>query len=50
MDKKSFLLLKTLLRSTSRLNKIKYSTDKKVRSKAIGGFVGVVVLFALIMF
>ena len=50
MDKKSFLLLKTLLRSTSRLNKIKYSTDKKVKNKAIGGFVGVVVLFALIMF
>lgn len=50
MDKISFLLLKTLLRSTSRLNKIKYSTDKKVKNKAIGGFVGVVVLFALIMF
>ena len=40
MNNKRILLLKTLLLSTSRINKMRHSKDKKVKSKAIGGFVG----------
>lgn len=49
MNKKRVLLLKTLLLSTSRINKLKYTTDKKMKSRAIGGLVGMGVLYAMIM-
>lgn len=43
------ILLKTMLLSTSRINKVKYSKDKKVKSKAIGGMVGVSLIYLMIM-
>lgn len=49
MSKKSILLLKTLLLSTSRINKMKYSTDKKMKRKAVGGFIGSLVLYLMLM-
>ena len=49
MNNKRILLLKTLLLSTSRINKMRHSKDKKVKSKAIGGFVGLFVLYLMIM-
>ena len=49
MDKNSILLLKTLLLSTSSVNILKYSRNKKKRNKIIGGFVGMFFLYAMIM-
>ncbi len=49
MNKKSMLLLKTLLRSTSRINQIKYVKDPKIRGKAIGGMIGLFVLYLMIV-
>lgn len=46
---KNILLLKTLLLSTSQINKLKYCNDKKKKGKIIGGIVGVVVIYLLIM-
>ena len=48
--KSNILLLKTLLLSTSRFNLIKHCTDAKKRKKAVGGVVGVVVIYAILMF
>ena len=48
MNSKRMLLLKTLLKSTSMRNRIAHSSDKKIRNKAIGGFVGLLCLYALI--
>lgn len=49
MNKNNILLLKTLLLSTSRINRIRYSKDKKVRRKAIAGLIGTIVLFIMIV-
>ncbi len=49
MKRNDILLLKTLLLSTSQRNILRYSKDKKKRRKIIGGFVGVVVLYAMLM-
>ncbi len=49
MSKSGFLLLKTLLLSTSKVNRVKHSKDPKVRRKAIGGVVGETVGFIVIM-
>ena len=46
---KRILLLKTLLLSTSRINRIKNAKDKKVRKKAIVGLSGTIVLFIMLM-
>ena len=46
---KSILLLKTLLLSTSQINIIKHSMDKKKRKRAIGGIVGVAFLYLFII-
>ncbi len=48
--KNNTLLLKTLLISTSRINQIKYCRDSKKRKKAIGGIIGVIVIYAMLMF
>lgn len=45
----SFVLLKTLLLSTSRINAYRYCRDKKKRGRIIGSFVGVACLFAMLM-
>lgn len=45
----SVVLLKALLLSTSRLNTWRYSKDKKKRNKAMGGIIGVWILFIMIM-
>ncbi len=50
MNNKRFILLKTLLLSTSRVNKAKYSRDKKTKNKAIGGLVGVAIIYLMIVF
>ena len=49
MSKQRLLLLRTLLLSTSRINKIKYSDDKKLKNKAVGGFVGMICLLLMIV-
>ena len=43
------LLLKTLLLSTSQINIFKHSTDKKKRKKIVGGFIGAVIVYGMIM-
>ncbi len=49
MDKKSLVLLKTLLLSTSRINVFKYSKDKKKKRKIVGAYIGLFFLYAMIM-
>lgn len=49
MKKRQRVLLGTMLRSTSIINKYKYSNDKKARSKVIGVIVGRVVLMAVLI-
>ena len=46
---KNILLLKTLLRSTSQRNIYKYCKDKKKRGRIAGGFIGTVLVYAMIM-
>ena len=48
MDKKSLVLLKTLLLSTSRINVFKYSKDKKKKRKIVGAYIGLFFLYAMI--
>ncbi len=47
--KKNMLLLKTLLLSTDRWNIYKHTGDKKKRKKIIGGFIGSLVLYLMLM-
>lgn len=49
MKNKSILLLKNLLLSTSRINILKYSKDKKKKSKAIAGMIGVAFIYVMII-
>ena len=49
MKKRQRVLLGTMLRSTSIINKYKYSNDKKARSKVVGIIVGRVVLMAMLI-
>ena len=48
--KNNILLLKMLLLSTSRINLIKHCSDAKKRKKAIGGIIGVIVIYAMLIF
>ena len=48
--KNNIILLKTLLLSTSRINLLKHTDDPKKRKKARGGIIGVIVIFAMLMF
>jgi len=50
MNKPTLALLQAMLRSSSAVNKIKYSKDKKVRGRAIGSLVGKTILYSLLMF
>ncbi len=45
----NLILLKTLLLSTSRVNTFKHSKDKKKRRKIIGAYVGLIILYAMLM-
>ena len=47
--KNSSILLKTLLLSTSQRNIYRYSTDKKKKRKIIGGTIGMICLYAMVM-
>ena len=47
--KHNILLLKTLLLSTSARNIYRYTTDRKKRRRIVGGAVGVVCLYAMVM-
>lgn len=49
MKNKRILLLKTMLLSTSAINILKHSKDKKRRGRAIGSLIGMGVLIAIIM-
>lgn len=49
MNKNALVLLKTLLLSTSQLNMLRHSTDKKKRVKIVGGIVGRVFLYAALI-
>ena len=45
----SLILLKTLLLSTSRINRYRHCTDKRKRGKLAGGIVGVALLYVMLM-
>lgn len=45
----SIILLRTLLRSTSRWNIYRYTTDRKKRRKIIGNTIGVLCLYGMLM-
>jgi len=47
--KNSILLIRTLLLSTSRINLMRHSGDKKQRGRIIGNAIGVVVLYAMMV-
>lgn len=47
--KNNALLLRTLLLSTSGVNTFRYSKDKKKKNKIIGGMIGLIVLYALLV-
>ena len=49
MNRSSLVLLKTLLRSTSQLNIYRYGTDKKKKSRVIGNYIGMSVLYLMLM-
>lgn len=49
MRSNAIVLLKTLLLSTSRINIYRHTTDKKVKSKIIGGIVGLVIIYLMFM-
>lgn len=49
MKNKNMLLLKALLLSTSRVNLYRYCKDKKKRKKIVGGFIGVGLLYLMLM-
>ena len=48
--KKNRILLKTLLMSTSSFNIYRHTTDKKKKGKIVGGFIGLLILYAMLMF
>ena len=47
--KSNFILLKTLLLSTSRFNTFRHTTERKKRHKIVGNCIGVAILYAMIM-
>ena len=49
MKSKRVLLFKTLLLSTSAINKLKTTKDKKKRGKIIGGLIGMGILYLMLM-
>lgn len=49
MKNNAILLLRTLLLSTSQFNIYKHTTDPKKRKKVVSGFIGAVIIYAMIM-
>ena len=49
MKKNNLVLLKTLLLSTNQINIFRNTTDKKKRKKIVGGIIGAVVLYLMLM-
>ena len=49
MNKRDLALLRAMMLSSSSINRIRYSTDKKVRRNAIGSLVGKSILFLMLM-
>lgn len=49
MNNKNLLLLKTLLKSTSTFNYMKYSNDKKRRSRVVANIVGYTIIYIFII-
>ena len=49
MENKELILLRTLLRSTSRFNILKFEKDGKKRGKIIGSFVGIILLYVMLV-
>ena len=49
MNRSSMVLLRTLLRSTSQLNIYKYGTEKKKKGRVIGNYIGMSVLYLMLM-
>ncbi len=49
MKNKDILLLKTLLRSTSSINIYRTTKDKKQKGKIIGGFIGMALLYLMLI-
>ena len=43
------ILLKTLLQSTSRMNILRHTTDRKKRRKIIGAYIGLVCIYGMLM-
>lgn len=48
--KNNIILLKTLLLSTSRINLLRHTVDRKKHKKVVGGIVGTVIIYLMIMF
>lgn len=46
---RDIILLRTLLLSTSQRNIYRHCSDKKKRSKIVGGFIGAALIYAMIM-
>ena len=46
---RELLLLRTLLLSTSQINIYRHCRDKKKRAKIVGGFIGIGLVYAMIM-
>lgn len=46
---KTFILLKTLLLSTSKINIYKYTFDEKRQWKVVRNFIGLFILYAMVM-
>ncbi|MCR5053704.1 MAG: hypothetical protein K6A69_02545 [Lachnospiraceae bacterium] len=47
--KNNIILLKTLLRSTSLHNTFKYTKDKKKKRKVVGNYIGLILIYAMLM-
>ena len=47
--KNNILLFKTLLLSTSSVNIYRHTTDKKKKGRIVGAFIGLIILYAMIM-
>ncbi|MBE5924388.1 MAG: hypothetical protein E7271_07975 [Lachnospiraceae bacterium] len=47
--KSNIILLRTMLKSTSLVNIYRYTTDKKKKKKVVAGFIGIIILYAMLM-
>ncbi len=49
MNNKSFILLRTLLKSTSSMNILKTTNDRKKKGKIIGSYIGMAILYLMLI-